>query len=245
MAAHGGALVEDLTFPYMAAIAGRSFFVWRNSWPINMTHTGVLVGKKWVLTAAHGPKDVRVRLKTFNLRQSNGKTVGVRRILSHPDYSDDDFHFNDIALLELESEVSGVEPVVMATGPEWRDLPGGLTCLGFGRNGSNGFDGRLRRRDVDLCADAACVAAFGASGQPRPDAHFCVSSPNSSADEGDSGGPILQLDSAGNPLLVGILSQSLLTAGQPDLCMDVGRYRPWIVDVMNNLQPRFKLLWAA
>jgi secreted trypsin-like serine protease len=106
----GGTATSIEEFPWQVAIVldGRPTFD-------GLQCGGSLVAPTWVLTAAHCFDDPLARYSVFRGSASldGGVTVGVKRIILHPDY-DPDLSQNDIALVELV-EPSPDQPIQLAS----------------------------------------------------------------------------------------------------------------------------------
>jgi len=141
----GGQEAEALAWPWMAALVNAD-----QSDAYKGHFCGAsLIHPRWVITAAHcvknvwgldsDPDDIDVVLGVNDLRDNlKGERIGVKRVVSHPDYdylSED----ADIALLELRQAssyapvpiVSGEASVLMLSGESSADWENGM-AMGWG-----------------------------------------------------------------------------------------------------------------
>ncbi|MCA9211505.1 MAG: trypsin-like serine protease [Planctomycetales bacterium] len=93
--------------------------------------TGTLISETHVLTAAHCGEFIGGQTNgTFEI---GGRLYFTRRVTIHPDYDSVTLE-NDVAVLELEEVVTGIEPAVLS---QEEPVPGDiLTIVGFGGTGS-------------------------------------------------------------------------------------------------------------
>ena len=120
----GGTNVADGTYPWMASIgskSGGSTNIYNNQFC-----GGMLVSQDYVLTAAHCVEnkvanDIEVVVGVTNLASVPGtaRRRNVTQIIMHPDYQEDSAGnlFADVALLKLDSPITDITPIPMATSP--------------------------------------------------------------------------------------------------------------------------------
>lgn len=164
---------------------------------------GTLIGDRWVLTAGHVANGL--------MRRGGEPTVyfgdrafRVRRAYLHPAWQEMNPH--DIAVLELESPVTGIQPLGLYTGRKEQHQI--ATLVGHGQYGT----GNNRERQDD---DQKRGATNRIERVTADQIVFCFDAPPHGTDlegipgAGDSGGPAL-ITVAGVPLIAGVSS-----AGQP------------------------------
>lgn len=102
---------------------------------------GTLISPKWILSAAHVAETIEDDQKLI----LNGESVGISQIIIHPEWQENGRP--DLALIELENEVFGVEPVSLC---KERDEVGrtvivaGIGDFGTGITGVEGNPGTMR-----------------------------------------------------------------------------------------------------
>jgi secreted trypsin-like serine protease len=160
---------------------------------------GSVIGKNWVLTAAHcltndagvlNPALV-VKIYTGSSTVFSGTEHAVDQILVHENYRAST-HENDIALLRSRDNIN-VTPVYIDDGYQ-QMLPGyPMTVLGWGRTSATGPTSTiLLKADVPLITNGTCNSSASYAGRIT-DAMMCAGRQAGGVDFcwGDSGGPVL------------------------------------------------------
>lgn len=145
---------------------------------------GTLVAPRWILTAAH----VAATLSPGDVAILEGRSHTISRVVRHPSWKSDADLTGDIALLELEEPVKGVEPAAIYRGSAEEGMEvtfAGRGGQGTGLTGPDGEDGRLRgaTNRVDKVGESWIRFRFDAPEDPGTTPLEGISGP------GDSGGP--------------------------------------------------------
>jgi secreted trypsin-like serine protease len=186
----GGTVSIDNAWPWMLGLVENQY-----SGPLC---GAALIHPKWAITAAHcteAEKGGVVSADYFQVvsgifdfvHDYQAHMHTIKRIISHPDYDSETID-NDIALLELTSEISGIPPLDIYTG-DILNLSG--IALGWGRISSNGsFSDQLREVTLPVVPFQTCV---GSTHYIVTNNMFCAGYPYGGKDacEGDSGGPFV------------------------------------------------------
>ncbi len=212
----GGKPVPDGKYPFMAALEGR--FPEEPggepspSTPFQLFCGASLVDRIHVMTAAHCAdflgrpgglrlEDFRVVVGGTVLGSDQGKVRQVqslRDISIHPRWAPRVSLAYDVAVIELERPVGGIEPIKPAAArQDFLERPGRLaTVTGwgntmsqppFGGAGEN-FPRRLREAEVPLVSDAEARQAYGRAYNPV--AMVAAGKKGKDSCQGDSGGPL-------------------------------------------------------
>lgn len=225
---------------------------------------GALIDTRWVLTAAHcmvnqQPESLLVNIGGHDLETDQDNVFGVDRVISHTHFNPDTIS-NDVALLELDSEVVGIEPVVRADADfldQAIEVSTNATVLGRGLQAAitdteepPAADEvkKLFQVDLPLVSNATCNQAFLPSlGTPNAVTNnmLCAGRAEGGIGTcfGDSGGPLLLAGNDGRFQLAGVTSWGVGCA-QPEL-YDVYTRVPFFAEAIDavisgksiNLEP--------
>ena len=161
---------------------------------------GVLIGKDWVLTAAHcldnkeaGDLTLYIGLDHLSLPAS-GEVRKAEWFLIHPDYNDRLF-YSDIAIIKLDRS-STKKPISILSRDATLDLQQNeqLKVLGWGVTDSGEISRQLQEVEVSYQSDPICAATYAINGIDHYwQRSFCAGEVSGGKDscQGDSGGPII------------------------------------------------------
>jgi hypothetical protein len=200
---------------------------------------GTIVGRQWVLTAAHcaaamkreGPSvTFFIREGTQNLAAREKPDIDVVEIVSNESYIPKPA-LNDIALLKLRTPASSPPQKLVS-----RDVSSNLvvdprmsTVIGFGLLAEGGTaSARLKQVDVPIVARPACRQVYGENAITA--ANFCAGQDGKDSCQGDSGGPLFVVNEAGEQLQAGVVSWGTGCArqGYYGVYASVGNFEQWI-----------------
>ncbi|NXC30512.1 PRS56 protease, partial [Campylorhamphus procurvoides] len=203
---------------------------------------GVLVGRSWVLTAAHcfgGNRNelawtVVVGDHELGKLGVGERAVPVRRILPHPKFNPKTFH-GDLALLELAVPLAPsptVSPVCLPSGPT--EPSPGTPCYiaGWGSLYEEGpVADVVMEAQVPLLSQETCRGALGKD--LLTSAMFCAGYLSGGIDscQGDSGGPLVCQDPTSHHfVLYGITSwgDGCGERGKPGVYTRVTAFTDWL-----------------
>lgn len=177
---------------------------------------GSIINDSWVLTAAHCAGYFReVKGGVLNLKEQ-GITVGVKRVIKHPEYNRSTFS-NDFALVELNQKLdlasSGLKAVKLADAEfesNGHQAPGtDATVYGYGNLGQNQYNWTegLYKVIVPIVSheEANRPEAYdGEVDETMLPAGYASGGKDSC--QGDSGGPMVVFDHQNEPVQVGVVS---------------------------------------
>jgi len=206
----GGTNVTEGAYPWMASVGSRSF----GSTDIfqNQFCGGMLVSQDYVLTAAHcvefenaSSLEVVVGVTNLSSVPNNARRRNVTQIIIHPDYQED-AQFNllaDVALLKLDSPITDITPIPMATSPT--TAAGTVVkAIGWGDTtddeSTTVYSQELKQVQLQTVSLSQLQSDFGAGITLQ---HLGAFANGKDACQGDSGGPLFTESPL---LLVGITS---------------------------------------
>ncbi|GEM_PF-848222 len=173
--------------------------------------TGTLIHPRILLTAAHctkgitDPSSLQVHFGSTIASEEGRADVSVVKAVSHPDFCGvPEEDCSDFGYLLFSKPLSGVEVVrVLATQAQY-DLQvavgSKVTLVGYGLD-DDGASGAKRQVEAEITLRSTTGVAFGAGGDGLDSC------------SGDSGGPALVMDGAGQWALGGVLSYGSAICG--------------------------------
>ncbi len=164
---------------------------------------GALIGKDWVLTAAHCMEDVSAPDLTLWIgggaltQPAHAEQHAVDWLVVHPDYDPSSF-YSDIALLKLvQSSAKTPIPLLSMAASQGLTANEQLRVMGWGLTDPenvNSVSNQLQQVDVSFQPDAVCAATYDVSGiENYWQRSLCAGEVAGGKDacQGDSGGPLL------------------------------------------------------
>ena len=194
--------------------------------------TGTLISPRWIITAAHCVEDKTAGELLFTLSSDvhhpDEPMLPVVETVVHPDYRPITF-INDIALLQLKDEVSGIEYPSINQRPLGESfLSEAPDFVGYGYD-ENRYSGVKRTAPIPVLSIGK--ATFSTIWRSDYETGACF---------GDSGGPAFLPEDDGL-VLAGIVS-NILSSDDDDPCVGsynvsrVDRYAQWILENTDSSQ---------
>jgi len=186
----GGTIAQKNAWPWMLGLVEN-----QDSGPLC---GAALIHPKWAITAAHCVEAGRGEVVSADYFQIVSGIIdyeqdyqshmhSIKRVISHPNY-DSVLVDNDIALLELQSEITGIPPLDIFSG-DISTYTG--TVLGWGAISHNGiYSDQLREVSLPVVSFQTCVES---TDYIVTENMFCAGYPEGGKDacHGDSGGPFV------------------------------------------------------
>ncbi|XP_075223399.1 uncharacterized protein LOC142325474 [Lycorma delicatula] len=244
----GGTDTDIGEFPHMAAIGFRSGV------SISWNCGGTLISDQYVLTAAHctysiDGQPVKVRLGDWNLKTSDdiqSEEYRIDKIVVHPQYSRSK-HYNDVALLKLDSRVQFKKTIRPACLFDKNQIPvNKATATGWGRTETVGAKSNiLKKVELPIVPNNECnrmysdLRSVDSLNQGISSSMVCAGERKGGLDTctGDSGGP-LQFSSKENRCIyyiIGITSFGRTICAEPQspgVFTRISSFLPWIESVV-------------
>lgn len=225
----GGQDAEAREFHYQVGLRGGGYMC-----------GGVLIADRFVLTAAHcghfmTTVTIGAHTAFYQGQEECRETRTVVRRVDYPTY-DNPRYAQDIALLELDAP-SEYTPIKLFTHqPDLANLEAVgtmLTVSGWGRLSDGGPTANvLQKAQVPVISNAECQAKYPE--ESITDSMFCAAYPDGGIDacSGDSGGPIVGVDSLGDYYLVGLVSwgYGCASATRPGVYARVSTFHDWVCE---------------
>jgi Trypsin len=183
---------------------------------------GVLIAPRWVLTAAHRAKALQ-EMKTMPKLDIAGRAHEIQSILIHPGWESGEA--NDIALILLRRDVTGIDPTPVYRGGDEAGKP--VVIVGHGPTGKIAekarAEDRKKRASVNT-VDRVAPRTLGLRVKSGDEA----SDLQGAATPGDSGGPAF-IETAAGLWVAGIAHG---TEGDWETHARVSAFAPWIEATM-------------
>lgn len=210
---------------------------------------GTLVSNSWVLTAAHcinsrqGHHLAKIRLGHSNLTHEDSFDVDLESITLHPDYTQFPVLMNDLAMLKLSRPLettSNVRPVCLSKDDDddEEEIVEPVVA-GWGLVNSTNTTEYLQKLRLNITDNVDCENIYQAKieGLFIEDSQICATGlPGTDSCKGDSGGPLMYLDSDSRYRIVGVTSFGTIKCDSsvPGVYSRISFYKDWIQSVITS-----------
>lgn len=204
----GGSQAEDGSLPFMVSLQ-------RAGTQGSDGHFcgGSVVGKRWILTAAHctifDPDKVQAVVGRTDLTAGGGQVLRIARMAVHPDYADTGS--SDVALWRTTKRIKAPRIALAKRADDALEAPGTtLTVAGWGHEvyAAGSVQDRLKVLDVSVSSDLECATNAVLLGF-SDETEFCAAELGGDSCQGDSGGPIFGTRQNGRVVQLGAVSYGL------------------------------------
>ncbi|XP_055694974.1 trypsin delta-like [Lutzomyia longipalpis] len=165
---------------------------------------GSIISPSWAITAAHclehfTPEMIKVLAGSTNVNNIGGKFYEIERFVMHPEYNEDTFSNNDIAVFKIHGEYDGINMRSIQMGDVEPTAGSTVTISGWGNLAWLGnMPDILQAVHVPVVDRNVCNLSYNGGVNENM---FCAGKPGRDACQGDSGGAVVQ-----HGRLVGIVS---------------------------------------
>ncbi|MBV9139964.1 MAG: serine protease [Pseudonocardiales bacterium] len=229
--------VAMTSFPVPRVIGGSAASTKDYPWVVKLVGTncgGVLIAPKKVLTAGHCAQKAKKIVQGRDASSGSGGrefAVTDRAVAAHFQVisGSPDLHFDDVAVLTLDKEVTGVTPVKFASENDGDLYRQGNTGTVFGWGAHSG--GHLAKATVPVVSDSCFDGPYRNDKQNPASMKrslFCAGDTKHDACDGDSGGPLLINDEVAGIVSGGGINGGCAQKGYPGTYSRVSNYSKWI-----------------
>lgn len=209
--------------------------------------SGSVIGRRWVLTAAHCKIHTRFRVVLGGRVAGEGAYRNVRRVWPHPQYNEgrEDSQY-DLMLVELTESVPEETQFVRVNANISVPVDGSyVRASGYGHTMQKNEVPLLRQVDVPVVPMSKCKRNYGRfnvllARSLDADLQLCAGLDEGGCDacQGDSGGPLVLFDSSGRIVQVGIVSFGIGCAreGLPGVYTKMSSFVDWLEEMGVDLE---------
>lgn len=200
-----GEPAEEGQYPWMVALAEADD-------PTFNFCGGSMLTEDVVLTAAHcleasEASEIVVRHGSVDLESDDMVDVPAEELHIPDNYGEPTELANDWGLIKLAEPIADTETLSIAETEEHDE--GDFEVMGWGLDENDEIPTELHWAEVPFVDDEQCAEAYDDSGMWDADSMICAGfwdEGGVDACSGDSGGPLISFDEAGDPIQVGIVS---------------------------------------